>query len=165
MQDIFQSAPPHPNIWPYLSTRWTGQTLDRIVTHPKWFDNIHQLHCPDTFILMASTRQTVNFCFSAKYLLLFSRHISTKTVKMALRGWQGEYNPSRHTPYPHSRNFPQSRTTRSFRKIKRRILQELKTNFKKKAIRNLSSHQLSTIETEVIGLTLNFFPTPSSPKL
>ena len=43
---------------------------------------------------------------------------------------------------------------------KRRILQELQMSFQNKAIRNLSSHQLSPIETEVLTLGLNFVPTP-----
>ena len=54
--------------------------------------------------------------------------------------------------------FLEIRTTKNFRSTKRRILQKLQTNFKNKAIRNLSSHHLSRIETEVLGL--NFVPTP-----
>ena len=49
---------------------------------------------------------------------------------------------------------------RNFRNGKRGILQKLETNFRNKAIRNLSSHQLSPIETEVFTLGLNFVPTP-----
>ena len=41
-----------------------------------------------------------------------------------------------------------------------RILQELQTSFRNKAIRNLSSQQLSPIETEVLALGLNFVLTP-----
>ena len=59
--------------------------------------------------------------------------------------------------------FPEIRTTKNFRSTKRRILQELQTNFKNKAIRNLSSHHLSQIETEVLALGLNFVPTPPAP--
>ena len=56
--------------------------------------------------------------------------------------------------------FPEIRTTKHFRSTKRWIGQELQTNFKSKAIRNLSSHHLSRIETEVLALGLNFVPTP-----
>ena len=57
--------------------------------------------------------------------------------------------------------FPEIRTTKNFRGTKRRILQELQSNFKRKAIRNLSSYQLSPNEIEVLALGLNFVPTPS----
>ena len=43
---------------------------------------------------------------------------------------------------------------------KHRILQELQPNFGNKAIRNLSSHQLSLTELEVLALGLNFVATP-----
>ena len=89
-----------------------------------------------------------------------SRHSSTKTVKMALRSWQGHHNPSGHTPHSHLKNSCHTQTTKNFRNTKHRILQELQTNFRNKAIRNISSHQLSPIETEVLGLGLNFVPTP-----
>ena len=56
--------------------------------------------------------------------------------------------------------FPEIHTTKIFRSTKRRIFQELQTNFKNKAIRNLSSHHLSRIKTEVLALGLNFVPTP-----
>ena len=49
---------------------------------------------------------------------------------------------------------------KNFRSTKRRILQELQTNFKNKAIRNLSFHHLSLIETEVLARGLNLVPTP-----
>ena len=42
------------------------------------------------------------------------------------------------------------------------ILQELQSNFKRKAIRNLSSYQLSPNEIEVLALGLNFVPIPSA---
>ena len=51
--------------------------------------------------------QTPSTCFSTEYPLLFSRHTSTETVKMAPRTLQWKDNPSDHTPKPHSRNsFP-----------------------------------------------------------
>ena len=58
--------------------------------------------------------------------------------------------------------FPEIRTTKNFRGTKRRILQELQSNFEKKAIRNLSSYQLSPNESEVLALGLKFVPTPSA---
>ena len=57
--------------------------------------------------------------------------------------------------------FPEIRTTKNFRSIKRRILPELQSNFVGKAIRNLSSYQLSPNEIEVLALGLNFVLTPS----
>ena len=56
--------------------------------------------------------------------------------------------------------FPEICTTRNFRKTKHWILQEFQTSFKSKAIRNLSSHQLSPIKTEVLKLGVHFIPTP-----
>ena len=50
----------------------------------------------------------------------------------------------------------------NFRSTRRRILQELQANFKRKAIRNLSSYQLSPNESEVLALGLNFVLTPSA---
>ena len=63
--------------------------------------------------------------------------------------------------------FSQTRTTRNFRNTKHQILQGLQTNFRNKAIRNLSSHQLSPTETKVLALSLNFVPTlpASTPHL
>ena len=66
---------------------------------------------------------------------------------------------------PYSRSsfrtlFLEIRTTKNFRSTKRHILQELQSNFKRKAIRNLSSYQLSSNESEVLALGLNFVPTP-----
>ena len=58
--------------------------------------------------------------------------------------------------------FPQTHTMRNFRNTKHWILQELQTSFRNKTIRNLSSHQLSPIETEVHALGLNFVPTPTT---
>ena len=57
--------------------------------------------------------------------------------------------------------FAEIRTTKNFRSTKHRILQELQSNFQNKAIRNLSSYQLSSIKSEVLSLSLNFVPTPS----
>ena len=54
------------------------------------------------------------------------------------------------------------RTIKNFRSTICRILQELQSNFQRKAIRNLSSYQLSPIESKVIGLGLNFVPIPSA---
>ena len=58
--------------------------------------------------------------------------------------------------------FPETSTMRNFRNTKRRILRELQASFKNKAIRNLSSHLLSPIESEVRTFGLNFVPTPSA---
>ena len=59
--------------------------------------------------------------------------------------------------------FPQTRTRRNVRNTKCWILQELQTIFKNKAIRNLSSHHQSPIETAVLVLGLTFVPaTPAS---
>ena len=54
------------------------------------------------------------------------------------------------------------RTIKNFRSTTCPILQELQSNFQRKAIRNLSSYQLSLIESKVIALGLNFVPTPSA---
>ena len=54
------------------------------------------------------------------------------------------------------------RAIKNFRSTICRILQELQSNFQRKAIRNLSSYQLSPIESKVIALGLNFVPTPSA---
>ena len=54
------------------------------------------------------------------------------------------------------------RTIKNFRSTICRILQELQSNFQRKAIRNLSSYQLSPVESKVIALGLNFVPTPSA---
>ena len=56
--------------------------------------------------------------------------------------------------------FLQTCTMRNFRNTKPQILQELQTSFRNKAVRNLSSHQLSPSETEILALGLNFVPTP-----
>ena len=59
--------------------------------------------------------------------------------------------------------FSEIRTTKNFRSTKRcRILQELQSNFERKAIRNLSSNQLWPNESEVLALGLNFVSTPSA---
>ena len=58
--------------------------------------------------------------------------------------------------------FPEICTTKNFRSTQRRIFQELQSNFERKAIRNLSSYQLSLFESEVLALGLNFVPTPSA---
>ena len=58
--------------------------------------------------------------------------------------------------------FPELHTTKNFISTKRRILQELQLNFDRKAIRNLSSYQLSPNESEVLTLALNFVPTLSA---
>ena len=58
--------------------------------------------------------------------------------------------------------FPETRITKSFRSTKRRILQELQSNFERKAIRNLSSYQLSSNKIEVLTLGLNFVLTLSA---
>ena len=55
--------------------------------------------------------------------------------------------------------FPETHTMIKFRNTKCQILQELQTSFKNKAITNLSSHQLSPTEIEVLNLGLNFVPT------
>ena len=52
------------------------------------------------------------------------------------------------------------RTTKNFRSTKLCILQELQSNFERKAIRNLSSYQLSPNKSEVFVLGINFVPTP-----
>ena len=57
--------------------------------------------------------------------------------------------------------FPEIRTTKNFRSIKRRILPERQSNFFGKAIRNLSSYQLSPNEIGALALGLNFVLTPS----
>ena len=54
------------------------------------------------------------------------------------------------------------RTIKNFRSTTCPILQELQSNFQRKAIRNLSSYQLSLIESKVIALGLNFVSTPSA---
>ena len=56
--------------------------------------------------------------------------------------------------------FLKTYTTKHFRSIKRQIFQQLHTSFKNNALRNLSSHQLLPIETEILALGLNFVPTP-----
>ena len=53
---------------------------------------------------------------------------------------------------------------KNLRNTKGQILQELQTSFKNKAMRNRSSHHLSSIETEVLTLGLNFIPTPVASK-
>ena len=58
--------------------------------------------------------------------------------------------------------FLEIRTTKNFRSTKRRNFQELQSNFKRKAIRNLSSYQLSPNKSEVLALGLNFVSTPSA---
>ena len=59
--------------------------------------------------------------------------------------------------------YSETGTMRNLWNTKHQILQELQTSFKNKAIRNLSSQQLSPIETEVLTLGLNFVPTPIAP--
>ena len=54
------------------------------------------------------------------------------------------------------------RTIKNFRSTICCILQELQSNFQRKTIRNLSSYQLSPIESKVIALGLDFVPTPSA---
>ena len=54
------------------------------------------------------------------------------------------------------RNLQETRTTWNFKSTKQWKLQ---TSFKNKAIRKLSSYQLSSVETEVLTLGLNFVPT------
>ena len=58
--------------------------------------------------------------------------------------------------------FPEIRTTKNFRRTKCRIIQELQLTFQVKAIRNLSSYELSPNESEVLLLGLNFVLTPSA---
>ena len=41
-------------------------------------------------------------------------------------------------------------------------IRELQSNFQRKTVRNLSSNQLSLIESEVLALGLDYFPTPSA---
>ena len=72
----------------------------------------------------------------------------------------GESPKQPYTKPSFKKLYPQIRTTKNFRSTKRRILQELQTNLENKVIRNLSSHHLSRIETEVLALGLNFAPTP-----
>ena len=58
--------------------------------------------------------------------------------------------------------FPEIRTTKNYRSTKCRNIQELQLTFQAKAIRNLSSYELSPNESEVLLLGLNFVLTPSA---
>ena len=82
-----------------------------------------------------------------------------RPVKVAPRTQQWQHHSRNHTPNPYLGNFPKRHTTRNFKSTTCWILQELQTSFKNIAVRNLSSHQLSPIETEILALGLNFVPT------
>ena len=56
--------------------------------------------------------------------------------------------------------LPWNTHQKKFTSTKCRIVHELQTKFRNKAIKNLSSYQLSRTETEVLALALKFVPTP-----
>ena len=111
------------------------------------------------FHLVASTRNISSSFFTLESPLLFSRHTSIQPVKIVPRTHQWQHDSSDHTPNPYSANSFWKHTPQKTSEVKRRILQELQTSFKSKAMRNLSSHELSPIETEVLALGDNFVPT------
>ena len=95
--------------------------------------------------------------------LVFSRHTSIQPKKMAPTSQHRLHHSSNCTGGHPSKNCSQQiRTTKIFRITKRRILYELQSDFKRKGIRNFSSHQQSPNENEVLTIGLNFFPTPSA---
>ena len=108
----------------------------------------------------ADTQLVLNPRISPPFFQVYintTRKDSSKNLAMAAR-------PKR--PYSKiffKKLFLETDTRKNLRSTKRWILQELQTSFKNKAIRNLSTHQLSLIKIEVLHLGLNFAPSHLQP--
>ena len=117
-----------------------AETFKRIATNPQQSANIHQLHCPHTLIPTASTRQTQSTCFSTNYLQLLFESCINKNCKDGSGNLAITAQPKQSYSKPLLKKFfLQTCATRNFGNTKRRMLEELQTSFKNKAIRNPSN--------------------------
>ena len=139
------------------------QALPRITTQPQQSTNKNPVHCCHNFTLLLPRVRYPVTASPQNLPSFFPAHMNT-TRKNSFKN--SGMVARRKQPYSQPlfrKFFLGTYTTKTCRSTKCQILQELKTSFKSKATRNLSSHQLSPIETKVLALSINFVPiTPSS---